>query len=343
MIINLLLDKSGIVIKHIHSKQGLSKKICYIFGERFFNPNRLGRSEIFLSNGFDVIFIYDTRDAWYQYIDSDVIECLNKIYFTGEYQEKIAYGISMGGYAAIQFSSILRFSTVIAFSPQYSISIEADQRHYAISQEIEMRYYIDSKSINFNCSYHIISDHTQKLDWLHIDLFKKLLFPFSAYFYNVKYTGHSTAKSLSERGILKQVLIYFMRKESVSINFLKKNRRTSKTYLTYLTGALSDHKKYDLALFLLEEALLLWPNDYFLLKQKGIALRRTNKHALACEVLQLSLTSEPNNSDTCIQLSIAYEGAGDIKSAILYAKKAIELDGARSWYQRQLVRLLSKV
>ena len=234
MQIELISDSAGIVIKHVSALDNANKKLCFIFGERFFDASKLGGAEIFFRNGYDVILIYDAKNAWYQYLDDSMLVTVNKIYADGEYEERIAYGISMGGYAAVQFSSILKYSMVIAFSPQFSIAIEADTRHYAISQTIEMRYAIGPESIQPSCVYHFISDHTQKLDKMHIDRFGQLIDNNWSHYYNVKYTGHSTVKSLSERGILKETLVRFMKNESVAPNFFKRNRRTSKTYLTYL-------------------------------------------------------------------------------------------------------------
>src|SRR4051794_1872432 len=79
------------------------------FGERFLRKNRI-----------DAVHIVPRSNRWYQYTDMpDALAAARAR--TGGYPLRIAYGSSMGGYAAINFSARLDAQRVIALSPQFSI------------------------------------------------------------------------------------------------------------------------------------------------------------------------------------------------------------------------------
>lgn len=79
------------------------------FGERFL-----------AAYGYDAVHVVSARNAWFQ--DPLLPEALAHIRErTRPYRRVIAYGSSMGGYAALRFADRVGATSAIAISPQYSV------------------------------------------------------------------------------------------------------------------------------------------------------------------------------------------------------------------------------
>ncbi|CAA0089704.1 Uncharacterised protein [Starkeya nomas] len=87
------------------------------------NPprDRQGFGEKFLQdNGFTAYHLLANDNFWFQYPEMEqVLAAVRADVAPGT--EIVAYGVSMGGYAAFRFAGLLGAARVIAFSPQYSI------------------------------------------------------------------------------------------------------------------------------------------------------------------------------------------------------------------------------
>lgn len=83
--------------------------------------DRKGFGEKFLQdNGFTSYHLLAGDNFWFQYPEmAEVLAAVRAD--VGPGPEIVAYGVSMGGYAAFRFAGLLGAARVIAFSPQYSI------------------------------------------------------------------------------------------------------------------------------------------------------------------------------------------------------------------------------
>lgn len=82
---------------------------------------RTGFAEEFLKkHSIAAICMNPVNVAWYQYPDM-VEACAAIKELTSGYKRVITYGMSMGGYAAINFAELVGATDVIAISPQYTI------------------------------------------------------------------------------------------------------------------------------------------------------------------------------------------------------------------------------
>ena len=84
--------------------------------------DRPGFGEAFLLKyGIDAVHVVCRGNEWFQYDDlRPALELAARE--IGGYENRVAYGLSMGGYAAINFSDWLGVDRVIAIAPQYSIT-----------------------------------------------------------------------------------------------------------------------------------------------------------------------------------------------------------------------------
>jgi hypothetical protein len=100
-----------------------SDSLVITFG--FYGQNKLsgmgwGGVELF-EDGFDVLAIKTLSNDWYQCLDIKDFNAISEFLFSKNYRKKIAYGTSMGGYAAILISKFVTIDEVICFSPQFTI------------------------------------------------------------------------------------------------------------------------------------------------------------------------------------------------------------------------------
>lgn len=111
------------------------KNTCIIcFSSRSVHKAELVRSLQKYKHTMDLYFYYDTNDLWYSKgikgISNDAdetVEYLKKI--TTPYKYVFCTGLSMGGYAAILYGSLLRAHYVLAFIPQTIINDYVDYKY----------------------------------------------------------------------------------------------------------------------------------------------------------------------------------------------------------------------
>lgn len=85
------------------------------------NPERHGLSQASLRTaGIDAIHIFPRLNHWYQ--SSDIFRILDATAkVSSAYQERITYGLSMGGFAALQASGILDATRTVTWAPQFTV------------------------------------------------------------------------------------------------------------------------------------------------------------------------------------------------------------------------------
>lgn len=94
----------------------------------------------FLKAGIDEILVKNARNDWYQSDEvAAALACVSPV--LAGYDQVISYGASMGGYACLNFSDVLRASRSVAVSPQFSV----DPRKAAF----ETRWQSDVEGIRF--------------------------------------------------------------------------------------------------------------------------------------------------------------------------------------------------
>lgn len=176
---------------------------------------------------YPVIGIMPKLKSWFPKASMQgVLEAIQPI--LAKYKHVVAYGGSMGGYAAIKYAKPFQVSRVVAMVPQYSIHPEEveDRRYtdfYDHAVNADMR--IQAEDIVDTCEYIVIYDPYFDLDREHY-LKIKALIP-QIHTLHLPYTGHDAIAVLANSALLHDFIehpfdqIYFYRQ----IRAVKKNSK----------------------------------------------------------------------------------------------------------------------
>jgi tetratricopeptide (TPR) repeat protein len=163
------------------------------FGEEFFHHRQI-----------DAIHFIGRENDWYQYAEMPAAAAA-VAELVRSYERVVAYGSSMGGYAAIRFGGIAGASVALAISPQFSI----DPR----TARFERRWKSDSDRIDFSLertlkapfveTAYIVYDPFDA-DRRHAELFRRRTRVIDVRLPNV---GHPATGAIAEAGLLADLVI----------------------------------------------------------------------------------------------------------------------------------------
>ena len=216
----------------------------FISPQALSTPRKGQSRETIRDAGIDAIHVIPIGSDWYQYPDLDKL--LNVILtYKGKYDDVVCYGQSMGGYAALHTSSILKPQRVLAICPQYTI----DKDKIDFNTGFEK----DSNRITFlrddfesNCDLEsdliIAYDPLFYPDKLHYNLYKKNrnnIYPL-----RMSFCGHGVSESLYSAGLIPNALISLLLNGKDSIrnirNSFRLNRNKVSRYKYLLTSGISN-------------------------------------------------------------------------------------------------------
>lgn len=169
-------------------------------------PVEKGFGETYLDKrGIPAIHFISKKNHWWQ--TPETVEALEALRVGGflEGRRLTLYGSSMGGYAAMRFSRLLKPYQVIVFSPQFSIDgtkvpFEARWRNYAAKLDFSEDNM--AEGIDPDTRMLVLFDPMFKPDAQHVEMFEKLR-PVERVV--IPFAGHNTARLLSEIGIITSV------------------------------------------------------------------------------------------------------------------------------------------
>lgn len=203
-------------------------------------------SQFLLKYGFDVVAIKTNVDIWYENLSYDLI---NKIVMytsnlSRDYSKKIAYGSSMGGYAAIKFASFFDIDCVLSISPIYDIKDPFDTRWRNDAIHLTEGMMMGLEYISKKTSYCFIYDPLTK-DNYHMDRYKKIIPSENLSILSVKYSGHPSGPHLRDIGALPQIVLHAFKSYRLSENLIefKNRKRDSSSYIFNLSASCLGHRK----------------------------------------------------------------------------------------------------
>lgn len=206
--------------------------------------------EVLINEGFDILLFKINNDDWFQQLPTSIWEHLENSLAKHSYIRRVGTGTSMGGYAAIAFSKILNLETVLAYSPQYRIDRNFDQRWAEFSKNIVWRYHITLDSINIKCKYLIVFDPCGA-DGLQVNYLKKIIPSPNLTLWSISYIGHCAARFLHELNQLKLVTAQALKRLSFQGISLQK-KSNSIQYIINLAFSLKKRNQLKRAQYVLE-------------------------------------------------------------------------------------------
>ncbi|WP_109441059.1 hypothetical protein [Acinetobacter haemolyticus] len=217
---------------------------------------------------YNVIGIMPKQKTWFP--KSSMLNMQQQIQpFLAQFKERVGYGGSMGGYAAIKYSNLLNMQKIVAFVPQYTIDPDVVQdRRYAefFDGSIHQHMEIQPDEVDSSREYIIVYDPYFAEDKEHFLKIKPLL-P-QMHVIHLPFTGHEALSVLASSELLND----FVEKPFDITYFYKRVRQVkkqSKFYYRHVLDALLPRHHHAL-LKILEKNDLQLDERYFdaTMKQK---------------------------------------------------------------------------
>lgn len=159
-----------------------------------------------------------------------------------DFSRIVGYGGSMGGYAAIKYSGLLKMNRVIAFVPQYTIDPqEVEDRRYAefFDVNIHRDMQIQTQDVSEQAEYIIVYDPYYHEDREHYRKIKKILPQLMTL--HLPFTGHEALSVLASSSLLND----FIRHPLEQRYFYQQMRSVKKNskfyYRTVINNLMSRH------------------------------------------------------------------------------------------------------
>ena len=283
--------------------------------------------ELLLRNGFDVVAFKSAKNLWYQNLPVETLTAVERFIEAHQtsYVRRVGYGSSMGAYAAIQFSRILRLNIVLALSPQFEIDKPYDQRWQGAASRIEFQYRIDANAIAADCKYFVAYD-PGTVDVRHIEKLRALIDTESLVEIPTPFSGHPVGHYLAETGLIQSFSLSILKHGSVEPVSIGRQRRYSKTYLFELSKQLASRKKNKSALVAIESAIMIDGNVPAFHVHRSILLDelgQAEEALLAAYEAQKNPTNDPFLMGA---LSDRLARHGDFVAARTLIENAIDID-----------------
>lgn len=154
------------------------------------------------------LFVSDMQRLWYNHVNlaPRVMRTVWRVQQRLKPKKVVAIGNSMGGFGAILFSRMINADTVIAISPQFSVSdnvIPEEDRWLEYRKRIKMYRYPDiSYAFGKQTQYFVFSG-TAPEERRHMD---RLPDARNIHKFYVPGQGHSVAAALKENGLQKRII-----------------------------------------------------------------------------------------------------------------------------------------
>ncbi len=224
---------------------------------------------VFYASGFSEFIITSNVNDWYQ--SEDIYKCLDIINSYIDDNEKVfSYGSSMGAFAAINYCSLIKNSSFIAFAPQATINPDilggdirwqrefralADIFHSRILEgeckKAEGFFFFDSNSVDLN----------------HADLICKNT---NAKSVDIKFGGHDIALAINNLYRIKRLIIDIATGQFCEARFLEElHEKKCNSVSHYLSTLKTDFDEIGLSIFLedLSQRYIVVLNDYLYVKE----------------------------------------------------------------------------
>lgn len=254
--------------------------------------DRVGFGEVFLqSQGISAIHVLGRGNDWYQY--PDMAEALATVRDAVASADRVmTYGSSMGGYAAVRFAQPVGATSVLAFSPQYSLDprkIAHDPRWKEDARRIEWREDVDGP-IQSSIRPVVIYDSTG-LDGWHGD---RIAQDIGITAIKLPLTAHPVAVYLDEIGMLRALVLDTLDGSIDPPAVEREARRRRRASANYF-GELARRQPLSraaTALALARRAVELGPTNGHALSSLAALLSREGLHdeSLDCHARLLAIT-----------------------------------------------------
>ena len=301
---------------HVFARMGFPGKLVVVTFSSYADEPGIahpGFGEAFLhGHGVNAIHLVCASNRWFQYTDMPAALAAVRAALPAD-AELVTYGLSMGGFAAINFSEDLSARRVVAISPQFSV----DPR----KMPHETRWLADTNGLEFPHDridqlrgavpeVFVLYDD-RHIDRLHVDRIRQTARVQDVV---VPFAGHSVISFLAETGLLSDLVLELLHGRFSRTAFAQKllaAQTASPIMMLGLFKALPPH-------------------------------RRRLRHALlhrAEHMLRQQITERPDHAEPWYHLHIALTGLHRPHEAIDALRRYVGLQGF-PWTRLRLAKML---
>lgn len=171
-------------------------------------PVEKGFGETYLlKRGISAVHFISKDNHWWQTPEPAIaVEELRKRGLVGGDRKITLYGSSMGGYAALILSRLIRPRRIVVFSPQYSIDgrrVPFERRWRAYAAKLRFDHDDMASGIDHDAELKVVYDPYFLPDRQHVKLIEEHR---RVDHVPVPFAGHNTARALEELGIITRVI-----------------------------------------------------------------------------------------------------------------------------------------
>ncbi len=305
--------------------------------------DRPGFGEAFLAaSGLDAVHVLSRENDWYHYPEmAEAMACVAAV--TRCYGRVVAYGSSMGAYAAIRFAELAGATAILALSPQYSIDpsvVPWERRWRQIGKHFNGRW---ERALPFpSVEQAIIVHDPENLDRRHIERIAARL-RFEAI--PIGFGGHPVTGFLAEIGLLKELVLDVCHDRFDGQEFLRralKLREKSPQCWINRAECLPDRQRRQ-RLAYIREACRLAPEQAWVINSLAVELRFAGQYQEALALHRRALELAPGHPPLLLNYSIALERSGDIAAALAVMEALDVSTGATPIYQPRLNKLRKRL
>ena len=323
---------------------GFGGPLCYVTFASYTDDRTLDRlgfgQDFFHARGIDAIHVLSRENRWYQH--PELMDALATIAAaTADYERVIAYGSSMGGFAALRYGGTCGANVGLALSPQYSVdpAIAPFDRRWA--DDVARIAFRDDADLPTLPLQYIAYDPRDAHDRSHFALFAAQSPTIGL---PVPHGGHPVGSYLLETDLLRALLEQI---ESGSFDDrayareLRRRRRPSGHYFYVLAHRMPLHRpRQKVALARL--AVETQPDNPLYRSQLGNALDAAGDFDAAYHVHQDAIVMAHANMFQVHYLMLHYEARGDYDRAIEVGDRLIAENPEVLWLPLERKRVRRK-
>lgn len=304
--------------------------------------DRPGFGEAFLrDHGISAIHVMGVGNDWYQYPDIMTAAAIVRDALK-DAGRRVAYGSSMGGYAALRLADAVGADAVLALSPQYSNDpavVPWERRWEQESQQIEWQAALGGR---LSCrAYTVVVYDAFGEDRRHADL---IAADIDAILLPIRHAGHPVSSFLADIGVLRPMvedLVADRFDAAAVLEATQRRRRGSSVHICTLADRQPAHRRR-LALALARLAVERGPNDLLAKASLADVLIRDGAHHEALGLHREAVVRSERDPDFLIRYGEALLAIGRPEEARVISAEvvAVRPDAAhlRYWYAKILAR-----
>lgn len=273
--------------------------------------------KLLLRQNIDIIAVRQKEKRTYQQSLSqdEFIDTLRDL--VEGYEDKIAYGHSLGGYTSLYYASNLD-CRILSLAPRISV-----HPLYGSSSIIKKHVFEHHLEHNFNDRIKpiIVYDPKNKMDNTYVKEALLTAYP-NAETIELTYGGHGIARHLLRMGVLKDFILAVIDGEMPKYN--RKLKGNSANYCRLLGRECLKRKKLNWAVSLADKSFALLPDDRYVVKFKLDVIKTTEGHEAALEFIKNKVIKYPRKLSFRIILIEHYVEMEDLIHAEIELNRALK-------------------